>query len=254
MLHQLLETINEWQYSLGQTVGGLLQTGSPMAILVSFAAGVLTSLTPCVYPMIPVTVAYMGGAAAGGKRRVVLMSVIYVMGMAVVYTSLGVVVAVLGKTFGQFTRSVWIFGPVGLLIVLFGLAMLNVFTIPVPGFAGKIQSSGAQKGGYLGALLMGFAAGFVAAPCTAPVLLTLLTHVARTNDVVWGGALMFAFSLGLGMLLMIVGIFSGMLANMPRPGKWMEGIKITFGVLLLLVGAWFLYQAVQIALHPAGGG
>jgi cytochrome c-type biogenesis protein len=253
-MHQFLEMINEWQYSLGQSVGGMLETNSPMVILVVFAAGVLTSLTPCVYPMIPVTVAYMGAAAAGSRRRAVWLSAVYVLGMAVVYTVLGVVVAMLGKTFGQFTRSAWVFAPVGLLMLLFGVAMLDLISIPVPGFAGKVQAKGAQRGGALGALLMGFAAGFVAAPCTAPVLLTLLTHVARTRDVVWGGTLMFVFSLGLGVLLMIVGIFSGIMGTLPKPGTWMVIVKKSFGILMLAVGVWFLYQAYFILMHPVGGG
>jgi thiol:disulfide interchange protein DsbD len=184
----------------------------------------------------------------------VTLSLVYVLGMALVYASLGLVVALLGKTFGQFTRSFWVFAPVGVLIVLFGLAMLDLFSIPVPGFAGRVQAQGARRGGHAGALMMGGAAGFVAAPCTAPVLLALLTHVAQTRDALWGGLLMLAFALGLGVLLLLVGIFSGVLASLPRPGVWMERVKKGFGVLLLLVGAWFLYQAVEILIHPVGGG
>lgn len=248
----LLERINEWQAVLGQNLGGMLDTGSPMAILVAFASGVLTSLTPCVYPMIPVTVAYMGGAASGSKRRTVLLSAAYALGLALVYAVLGVVVAMLGKTFGQFTRNPWIFGAVGTLIVVFGLAMLDVFSIPVPGFAGKVQSQGARRGGYFGALMMGGAAGFVAAPCTAPVLLVLLTHVARTGDVAWGGALTFAFALGLSSLLLVVGISAGMLGSLPKPGVWMDRVKKGFGIFMLLVGGWFLYQCVMMLIYPSG--
>ena len=108
------------------------------------------------------------------------------------------------------------------------------------------QAKGAQRGGLWGALFMGVAAGFVAAPCTAPVLGLLLVYVARTRDVLWGGSLLFVFGIGLGALLMIVGIFSGLLANLPQAGAWMDRIKRVFGIGMLVVGAYFLYQAVKI--------
>jgi thiol:disulfide interchange protein DsbD len=250
----LLERITEWQQTLGQSLGGSLESGSPMALLIAFASGLLTSFTPCVYPMIPVTVAYMGGAASGSRRRAFTLSLIYVLGLALVYAALGVVVALLGKTFGQFTRNPFIYGAVGAVIAVFGLAMLDLFTIPVPGFAGRVQSEGVRRGGYLGALMMGGAAGFVAAPCTAPVLLVLLTHVARTRDVVWGGTLTLVFALGLSALLLVVGIFSGLLSNLPRPGVWMDRLKKAFGILMLLVAGWFLFQTIHMLIYPSGGG
>lgn len=251
-MHDLLERINEWQYALGQTVQGQLEAGSLAAIFVVFAAGVLTSFTPCVYPMIPVTVTYIGTAAAGSRRRAVTLSTIYVLGMALVYAGLGVITALIGQTFGQFTRTWWIHGSVGLLIVLFGLAMLGVINIPVPGFAGRVQTHGTKQGGPLGALLMGVAAGFVAAPCTAPVLGLLLVYVADTRDVAWGGTLLLVFALGLGFLLMLLGIFSGLLSSLPKAGVWMDRIKIGFGAAMLLVGAWFLYQAGVIFMQGTG--
>jgi thiol:disulfide interchange protein DsbD len=244
-----IERINELGYALSQTLDAQLESGSLAAVFVVFAAGVLTSFTPCVYPMIPVTVTYIGAASAGSRRRAVTLSLVYVLGMSLVYSMLGVVTALLGRTFGQFTRNPWIYGAVGLLIVLFGVAMLDVVNIPVPGFAGKVQTKGARRGGHLGALMMGLAAGFVAAPCTAPVLGLLLVYVARTRNVVWGGSLLLVFALGLGSLLLLVGIFSGLLSNLPKAGAWMDRIKKGFGVALLLVGAYFLYQSVTIFIH-----
>jgi thiol:disulfide interchange protein DsbD len=241
-----LEHINSWGYALSQTLEAQLQAGSLAAVFVVFAAGVLTSFTPCVYPMIPVTVTYIGGASAGSRRRAVILSLIYVGGMALVYAALGVAAALLGKTFGQYTRNPWIYGAVGLVIVTFGVAMLDLITIPVPGFAGRVQAEGARRGGYLGALMMGSAAGFVAAPCAAPVLGLLLVYVARSRDVLWGGTLLFVFALGLGLLLMVLGIFSGLLSSLPGAGVWMVRIKRGFGVAMLAIGAWFFYVAATI--------
>jgi thiol:disulfide interchange protein DsbD len=239
----VLEQINEWGYALSRMLESQLQAGSASALIVAFAAGVLTSFTPCVYPMIPVTVAYIGGAAAGQRRRAVSLSLIYVVGMALIYSALGVITAMLGKTFGHFTRSPWIFAGVGLLIVVFGVAMLDVVSLRVPAALSGIHGAGARRGGHLGALLMGLASGFVAAPCTAPVLGVLLFYVASTRDVLWGGGLLLAFALGLGLLLMMLGIFSGLLSSLPRAGPWMVWIKRVFGAGMLLVGLWSLVQA-----------
>lgn len=240
----MAEFIDSWSYALGQSLEGYLAQGSLLAIAVVFAAGVLTSLTPCVYPVIPVTVTYLGGAASGSRRRAVTLSLTYVLGLAVVYASLGVMASALGETFGDFTYNPWVYGTVGLVIVLFGLSMLDLFTIPVPGFMAGLQSKGAQRGGHLGALLMGAAAAFVTAPCSAPVLGVLLLTVAHSGNVVWGSFLLFVFALGLSLLLLLLGIFSGMLANLPRPGTWMDWVKKGFGVLMIVAGGYFLVKAI----------
>lgn len=248
-----LERINEWGFALSQTLQGQLEAGALSAVFVVFAAGVLTSFTPCVYPMIPVTVTYIGGAAAGNRRRAVALSIVYVLGMAVIYAALGVVAALVGRTFGNFTRTPIVYGAVGALIVVLGLGMLDVFSIRVPTFFAGIQQKGARQGGYVGAALMGVAAGFVAAPCTAPVLGLLLTYVAATRDVLWGSTLLFVFALGLGLLLLVLGVFSGLLTGLPRAGKWMDRVKKGFGVAMLVVGAWFLWEAVRMLLQRGGG-
>ena len=246
----LLDTINGWGFALSETLKSQLAAGSISAILVVFAAGVLTSLTPCVYPMIPVTVAYIGGAAAGNRRRAVALSLTYVLGMAVMYAALGVVAAMLGKIFGEFTRSPWVFGAVGVIVAVLGLGMLDLFTIPA--LMTGIQGQGKRRGGFVGAGLMGIAAGFVAAPCTAPVLGALLAYVGQTRDVVWGGSLLFVFALGLGMLLMVLGIFSGLLTSLPKAGAWMDRVKKGFGIAMVLIGAWFLWRAADLWMHTGG--
>ena len=246
----LLETINEWGFALSETLKAQLAAGSLSAVFVAFAAGVLTSFTPCVYPMIPVTVTYIGGAAAGNRRRAVGLSVTYVLGLAAMYAALGVAAAMLGKIFGEFTRSPWVFGAVGLIIAGLGLGMLGVFTIPA--LMTGLQGQGARRGGFLGAALMGVAAGFVAAPCTAPVLGLLLAYVGQTRNVVWGGSLLFVFALGLGLLLMLLGIFSGLLTSLPKAGRWMDLIKKGFGFAMIAIGVVFLWKAVDLWMHTGG--
>ncbi len=244
-LHAFNEWLNELGYALAEMVQGRLESGSLLVVLLVFLAGVVTSFTPCVYPMIPVTITYIGGAAAGSRRRAVRLSSIYVLGLSAVYTALGVASASLGKTFGTLSQSPGVNAAVGALVLGFGLAMLDLFTIPVPQVFGQVQQQGVRRGGHLGALLMGVAAGFVAAPCTAPVLGFLLVFIASGQNVLWGGLLMFAFSLGLGFLLLVVGIFSGLLASLPRAGAWMDWVKRGFGAAMIAVGAFFLWKAVQ---------
>ncbi len=226
----MLERINEWGYALSQTLQGQLESGSISAVFVVFVAGLLTSFTPCVYPMIPVTVTFIGTAASGSRRRAVTLSIMYALGLALLYTSLGIIAALLGQTFGNISQNIWINAGVAVVLGLFAAAMLGWINIPVPGFAGKVQSGGVKKGGHFGAFVVGIAAGFVAAPCTAPVLGFLLAYVAKTRDVAWGGSLLFVFALGLSFLLMLLGIFSGMLSNLPKAGRWMNTIKLVFGL------------------------
>jgi thiol:disulfide interchange protein DsbD len=247
----LLDRINDWGFALSETLKSQLAAGSIGAIFVVFAAGVLTSFTPCVYPMIPVTVTYIGGAAGGNRRRAVALSITYVLGLALMYAALGVVAAMLGKIFGEFTRSPWVFAAVGIVIAGLGLGMLDVFTIPA--LLTGLQGQGVRQGGFIGAALMGVAAGFVAAPCTAPVLGLLLAYVGQTRNVVWGGSLLFVFALGLGLLLLLLGVFSGLLTSLPKAGAWMDRIKKTFGVAMIVIGGWFLWKAVDLWMHRGPG-
>ena len=240
-MHSILETINEWNYALGQALENHMATGSIMAVLVVFGAGVLTSLTPCVYPVIPVTVTYIGGAAGGNRRRAVTLSLTYVAGLSLVYASLGVIAAMLGKMFGTFTQSPWVFGTVGVIIVVFGLGMLDIFQFP--SWLGGVQAKGASRGGYFGAFLIGATAAFVTAPCSAPVLGTLLFSVAKSQNPIWGSFLLLIFALGLSLLLLFLGIFSGSLSSLPRPGSWLNWVKKGFGVVMILIGGWFIFKA-----------
>ena len=239
MLESFPDLLSRWSNELRLLLEPRLQSFSPLAYLIVFAAGVLTSFTPCVYPMIPVTVTYIGGAQAGSKKRAALRTAVYVLGIAIVYSSLGAFAALTKTFFGQISTNPWIFFCVGNVIILFGLAMLDVVILPVPG----ILSRGAKGGdNYLGALIMGMASGFVAAPCTAPVLGTLLIYVGSSGSVAYGASLLFVFAVGLGFLLLILGTFAGALASLPKAGAWMVTVKKVFGFGMILVGEYFLIR------------
>jgi thiol:disulfide interchange protein DsbD len=243
----LLDQLNQWNYQLGEVVRAQLASGSFAAIFVVFAAGVVTSFTPCVYPVYPVTITYIGGAAGGDRRRALALSLVYVFGLAAIYALLGVTAALLGQKFGSAWQSPWVFGVIGLVLIGFGLSMFDVFTIALPSRLTGIQGAGVRRGGYLGALLIGVAAAFVTAPCTAPVLGTILIYVFSGQSVLWGGFLLFVFALGIGLLLLLLGVFAGLLTSLPRPGRWMNAVKWGFGTLMIAIGLYWLWRAWALA-------
>ncbi len=244
-MESLPSLLSRWSNDLRLLLEPRLQSFSVAAYLIVFAAGVLTSFTPCVYPMIPVTVTYIGGASAGSKSRAALRTLVYVLGIAVIYSSLGAFAALTGRFFGQIATNPWVYFAVGNVIILFGLSMLDAVVLPIPG----ILTRGARGGeNYLGAFVMGMASGFVAAPCTAPVLGTLLLYVGSRGNAFYGASLLFTFAFGLGFLLLILGTFAGALTSLPKAGAWMVTIKKVFGLGMILVGEYFLIRMGRLML------
>lgn len=216
----------------------------PLAALPAlFAAGLATSLTPCVYPMIPITAGILGGAGATGisRGRTAVLTGAYVGGLALVYALLGLLAGLTGSLFGAVASSPWAYFVTGNLLLVFGLALLDVFTVGLPqelvGWAGRI---GAASPG--GAFVMGSASGLVAAPCGAPAFAAVLTFVAATGSAVLGFIYLFVFSLGLTALLVGVGLSSGLLAALPAAGRWMLWVKRAGGVLLLLMAEYYFVR------------
>ncbi|MDD2463917.1 MAG: cytochrome c biogenesis protein CcdA [Desulfobulbus sp.] len=216
-----------------------LQSSLIASVLIAFAGGMLASLTPCVYPMIPITAGVIGHANIGGSRwRGFGLSLTYVVGMALTYAALGVFAAATGRFFGAINSNPWTFLVVGNIILLFGLGMLDVIQLPT--YAGRW---GAQRLGLGGIFLAGITSALVAGPCTTPVLGTLLVYTASTHSLIAGGVLLFAFSLGMGALLLGVGTFSSFLASIPRSGAWMVKIKKGMGLLMLGLAEYFFIKA-----------
>ncbi len=205
-----------------------------LAFLIVFMAGIGTSLTPCVYPMIPITISYIGGRSSGkGKLKGFTLSLFYVLGLALVYAILGVVAAVTGSLFGSITQTPWVIGTVAAIFGIMGLSMLGLFDIQLPSaFQGKLQSGG-PKSGFFGAVVMGMISGLVAAPCAGPVIVALMTFIASTGNIILGFTLMMTFAFGMGLLFIALGTFSGLLTSLPAADMWMEKVKKTFGVVML---------------------
>ncbi len=226
--------------SVSELLTSSLATGSVLAFVLAYFGGVLTSATPCVYPMIPITVSVVGSSGNKDKLQSLINALIYATGLATVYGALGVFAAASGQMFGEISTNPLGYFLVANLCLLFGAWMMGWIQIPHIGINTTFENqSGNSK---LRLFLIGGASGLVAGPCTAPVLAALLTFVASTGNVVYGGLLLFVFAFGLSTLLIVIGTFSGILANMPKSGNWMNGIKILMALIMFAAGEYFLVE------------
>jgi thiol:disulfide interchange protein DsbD len=208
-----------------------------------FVAGLATSLTPCVYPMIPITAGILGGAGAGSRsrRRSVTLTLAYVLGLALVYSLLGLLAGLSGTLFGTVSSSPWALFVMGNLLLVFGLALLDVFTISIPAGVSAWLSR-ADAGSVPGVFFLGATSGLVAAPCGAPAFGAVLTFVSTTRSAWLGFLYLFVFSLGLTGILVVVGLVSGGAAALPRAGRWTLGIKRAGGVLLIGMAEYYFIR------------
>ena len=220
-----------------------LSKGYFWAFLFVFVGGILTSFTPCVYPLIPITVSVFGAGESVGRLRSFLLSVTYVMGIALTYSILGIAVASTGAVFGQIMADPRVMVPVCGVLFALGLSMLGVFELRVPyALQNKLNSVGGA--GFAGAFAMGTVAGIIAAPCTGPALGAVLSYVATTESVFLGFWLLLTYALGMGLLFIVIGTFSGAIAALPRSGGWMYILENIFGVAIITVALYFLKDAI----------
>jgi thiol:disulfide interchange protein DsbD len=228
-------------------------SASPLTALpLVFAAGILTSLTPCIYPMIPITAAIVGGGEVmDGERpklRPLLLTLTYVFGLALVYAALGLVAGLTGTMFGRISTNPWLYFAMANLLVLAALAMLDVLPIRLPSWLVHRAATSGTGGRFGGALVMGAMSGLVAAPCSAPVMIAVLTWVTETRSAILGFLYLFVFSLGMCTLLVFVGVSSGSLSRLPRAGVWMVRIKKLFGFVMLGVAEYYLIKMGQLLI------
>jgi cytochrome c-type biogenesis protein len=214
------------------------------ALFALFGAGLLTSLSPCIFPMIPITVGIIGGSSAAGttpRSRVVGRTLTYVLGLALLYALMGLVAGLTGTLFGTVASNPYVRIGIANLLTLFALALLDVFPVNVPQRLAT-WAAGLSGGSYPAVFLLGATSGIVAAPCGAPAFGAVLTWVAATRSGVLGFVYLFVFSLGMTVVLAAVGLFSGLLTVLPKPGPWMAWIKRLSAVVLLLVAEYYLVQ------------
>jgi thiol:disulfide interchange protein DsbD len=230
-----------------QEVAATLRSAPLAALPVLFVAGLATSLTPCIYPMIPITVGVLGGAGAAtrSRRRTTAVTLLYALGLALVYASLGLVAGLTRTLFGTISSNRWAYFAFGNLLLIASLAMFDVIPVRAPARVVAWASRlGADSLG--GAFLMGATSGVVAAPCGAPAFAAVLAWVAETQSAVWGFVCLFVFSLGMTAVLVAVGLLSGTMAALPRSGPWMVWVKRTAAVLMLAMAEYYFVKAGQV--------
>jgi thiol:disulfide interchange protein DsbD len=227
---------------------------SPLRALPAvFIGGVLTSLTPCIYPMIPITAAIVGGTSVGEakqppKWRPAFLTLTYVLGLALVYSALGLFAGMTGTLFGSVSTNPWLCFAMANLLLVAALAMLDVLPIRVPNAILQRATNAGTAGRASGAFTMGAMSGLVAAPCSAPVMAAVLTWVTTTKSAVLGFTYLFVFSLGMCTLLVVVGLSSGSIARLPRAGLWMVWIKRFFALVMIGVAQYYLVKMGQLII------
>jgi len=215
----------------------LLSHGWLFAFGTAFVGGFLTSLTPCVYPLIPITVSLFGARDESVTRgKALLLAAAYVNGMGAMYAALGVTVALAGKGFGTQLANPWVVIPIAAVFLVMAASMFGAFEMSLPPeLANRLNKVGGK--GWGGAFAMGLVGGLIAAPCTGPVLLSILTYIATTRSVAFGASLLYTYALGMGLLFFFIAAFA---VRLPKSGAWMEAVKGVFGVCMVVAAMYFL--------------
>lgn len=223
----------------------MILQGNFIDYLSAFIGGVLVSFSPCVYPLVPVILGFIGVQAGASRLRGLSLSLVYVSGLAVTYSILGLVASLSGKLFGQVAAHPLSYFTIGNVCIIAGLSFFDVIKISFTRLRlGNKVTSG--KGGYMSSFLLGAASGLVAGPCTAPALAAILVYVAGKQNVIYGTSLLLVFAYGMGFLLILVGTFSSIFLSLPKSEKWFSGIKKLCGFILLAIGEYFLIQAGRL--------
>ncbi len=215
--------------------------GKPSLLLfvIVFISGFLTSLCPCVYPVIPIIMGYIGSRSGKKKIKGFYLSLFFVLGLSIVYAILGVIAATTGSLMGISFQNPVVVLIISTIFIVMGLSLAGLFEIPVPSSISSKVHKG-YKSEILGSIIIGGVSGIIAAPCVGPVLIALLTWVSQTENIFLGFWLTFTFSLGMSVIFVLAGTFSGVISSMPKAGKWMDYIKYLFSILLIGGGIYFL--------------
>ena len=203
-----------------------------------FAGGIALNLTPCIYPLIPITVSYFGGQSAGGQRKLLVHGVCYIGGLATTNSVLGVVAAMTGGMLGSLLQQPIVLVLVAAVLIFFASSLFGLWEIRLP--YGLSQAASKTYSGYFGSLFMGMTLGVVASACIGPFILGLLTWVATLGNIWIAFLIFFTLSLGLGLPLFFLALFSGQLSKLPRSGEWMMWVKKLLGWILIGMAAYFI--------------
>lgn len=218
--------------------GSLAGWAMVWTLLGIFLGGMALNLTPCVYPLIPITVSYFGGRSSKGKGETFAHGLCYVGGLALTNSSLGVVAAFTGGLMGAMLQNPFVLSAVALILLVFATSMFGFWEFKLPN--GLTQAASKSYTGYFGSVFMGITLGVVAAPCIGPFVLGLLTWVAGMGNPYLGFLVFFTLSVGLGLPLFVLALFSGKLDRLPRSGEWMVWVRKLMGWVLVGMAAYFI--------------
>jgi thioredoxin:protein disulfide reductase len=216
----------------------LASSGLFISLLIVFLGGLALNLTPCVYPLIPITIGYFGGQSEGSTRKLFVLGILYVLGMAVTYSVVGVITALSGAVFGTLLQNTFVILSIAAVLMILSLSMFGLYEFKLPD--SWVAKAGGAKGGYFGAVFMGLTMGIVAAPCIGPFVLGLVTYVGAKGDPYYGFLMFFFLAVGLGTPYIFLALFSGKIKSLPRAGFWMDAVKHIFGFILLGMALYFL--------------
>jgi len=216
----------------------LESSGLFLTLIIVFLGGLALNLTPCVYPLIPITIGFFGGQSEGKTSKLFLMGLFYVLGMALTYSVVGVITSLSGAVFGTLLQNPMVIIFIVLIFIILSLSMFGVYEFKLPDSI--VAKAGGSKSGFFGAFFMGLTMGIVAAPCIGPFVIGLVTYVAAKGDPFYGFLLFFVMAIGLGLPYLILALFSGKIKSLPRAGFWMDAVKHIFGFILLGMAIYFL--------------
>jgi thiol:disulfide interchange protein DsbD len=229
-------------------IARLFQSGSTWVVLASFLGfGLLLAFTPCVLPMVPILSGIIAGEGKElGKLRAFLLSIAYVLGMAVAYAGAGVAAALSGTLLASALQNAWVLGAFALVFVVLALSMFGFYELQLPGFLHhRLHAThGRLQGGRVASVAaMGALSAVIVSPCVAAPLAGALLYISQSRDIALGGSALFAMAIGMGIPLLVVGVSEG--ALLPKSGPWMIRVKQLFGVLLLAVAAWIIWPVLR---------
>ncbi len=217
---------------------------SPFIFISVFFLGLGLNLTPCVYPMLSITISLFRSAGHETRRHAFLKALSYVLGIVTMYSVIGLVAATTGSFFGEWLQNFWVQLAAGVLVIGLALSMLGLYQFRLPSWLMPSQRSGAKRS-YVGFYISGLLVGIIAAPCMGPAVLTLLTFVSAQQNMVFGFSLFFVMALGLGLPYLVLGTYSGLLAKLPKAGPWLVWFERLMGTVLLTFGIFYIAIAFK---------
>ena len=240
-----LSVVEKIELSESDMIADTIKSGHISMILLTFLGfGLLLSMTPCVFPMIPIISGVIVSQGEGlTTRKAFALSVVYVLAMAVAYTIAGVLAGLFGANLQAALQMPWVIYSFSLVFVALAFSMFGFYELKLPDALVAKVSSGSDRGGYIGVAIMGFLSALIVGPCVAAPLAGALVYIGQTGDAVLGGMALFSMSIGMGLPLIAVGVSAGKF--MPKPGAWMTMVSAIFGVMMLGVAIWMLEKILD---------